>query len=398
MHGACSHAIFSVKQLKKIRTLRGTGFMEGHKPTIAMVALQISYAAVNLTSRAALTHGMSPRVVVVYRQAIATIVMAPIAYFVERWRKPTATALGVKSLSLMFIISLIGVTANQNCYFMGMSLTSSSIASAMGNLLPAVTFVMAASLGLEKVNIRSLVSVAKVIGTVVCVMGAVSMASIKGSKLLNVEFPTSNFIFQSKAENWVLGCALLFGSCCCWSVWLILQVPMSKRYPDHLSLSAWMCFFATIQSGTVAIFLGPDLKAWELNSSIKILCSIYTGIMGSGILFYVQSWCISKRGPLFSAMFNPLCTVIVTISACDFLHEELYVGSLVGAIAVVGGLYAVLWGKAHDIDARMEVSPRDGSVQIKASSDESTDGCKIDIKEPLLGDKLQAIDRNETTQ
>ncbi|XP_058111549.1 WAT1-related protein At4g30420-like [Magnolia sinica] len=370
--------------------------MEGHRPTIAMVMMQFTNAAVNLTTRAALTQGMRPWVLVVYRQAIATIFMAPIAYFAER-RKPTAAALGIKSLSLMFITSLIGITVNQSCYFMGMSLTSSTTASAMSNLLPAVTFVMAASLGLEKVNIRSLASVAKVIGTIVCVMGALSMALIKGPKLLNMEFPTSNSIFQSEGENWILGCALLFGSCCCWSVWLILQVPMSESYPDHLSLSAWMCFFAMIQSGAVAIFLEPDPIAWELNSSIKILCCIYTGIIGSGMSFYVQSWCISKGGPLFPAMFSPLCTVIVTISASIFLHEELYIGSLVGAIAVIGGLYVVLWGKAHDLDARREISPSDGSVQIKVSSDESTDGCKIEIKEPLLGDKLQAIDRDETT-
>ena len=50
------------------------------------------------------------------------------------------------------------------------------------------------------------------------------------------------------------------------------------------------------------------------------------GGIGSGLSFFVQAWVISRRGPLFSAMFNPLCTVIVTILAAAFLHEKIYTG------------------------------------------------------------------------
>lgn len=51
------------------------------KPTVVMIALQFSYAAVALSTRAALLQGMSPRVFVFYRQAIATLVITPVAYF-----------------------------------------------------------------------------------------------------------------------------------------------------------------------------------------------------------------------------------------------------------------------------------------------------------------------------
>jgi len=44
------------------------------------------------------------------------------------------------------------------------------------------------------------------------------------------------------------------------------------------------------------------------------------------VTFYLQSWCISVRGPLYSAMFNPLCTVITTVFAAIVLREELHVG------------------------------------------------------------------------
>lgn len=48
--------------------------------------------------------------------------------------------------------------------------------------------------------------------------------------------------------------------------------------------------------------------------------------MGSAVAFCLQAWCIKKRGPLFSGMFSPLATLIVTVLAALFLHEELYTG------------------------------------------------------------------------
>jgi hypothetical protein len=50
------------------------------------------------------------------------------------------------------------------------------------------------------------------------------------------------------------------------------------------------------------------------------------GVLGSGVVFYLQSWCISVRGPLYSAMFTPLCTVLTTALSAAILHEELHIG------------------------------------------------------------------------
>ncbi|KAL5699811.1 hypothetical protein ACHQM5_030661 [Ranunculus cassubicifolius] len=280
------------------------GWWSDSKPVFAMIVMQFSYSGVALFTRAALLQGMSPRVFVVYRQAIATLVVAPIAYFSKG--KTERVSLDMRSFGFIFVASLVG---------------------------------------LEKVKIRSLRSMAKVGGTILCVGGAISMALLKGPRLLNMELPSSNSFFHS---YWILGCLLLFGSCCCWSFWLILQVPMSASYPDHLGLSAWMCFFATFQSGILALCLEPKIATWTLDSKYQLFCCLFAGVVGSAISFFVQGWCISQRGPLFCAMFNPLSTVIVTILACMFLHEELYTGSFIGALAVVGGLYVVLWGKAKE--------------------------------------------------
>jgi len=48
--------------------------------------------------------------------------------------------------------------------------------------------------------------------------------------------------------------------------------------------------------------------------------------MGSAVALCLQAWCISRRGPLFSAMFTPVSTLIVTVLAVLLLHEEVYIG------------------------------------------------------------------------
>ncbi|KAL3535282.1 hypothetical protein ACH5RR_003743 [Cinchona calisaya] len=315
--------------------------LEDQKPIIFMVGLQFMYAAVTLSSRASLLQGMSPRVFVAYRQVIATLLVTPVAVFKSR-RNENKCSLGWKNFWLIFLISLIGVTINQNIYFEGLYLASSSISSAMGNLLPAITFVMAYIVGLEKINIQSSRSIAKIIGTIICVTGAISMVLLKGPKLLKQEFhflPIHSLLSKG-GETWLLGCLFLFASNCCWSIWLILQVPVSKSYPDHLSLTAWMCFIASWQSIAIAFFIEKDLQAWKLQTHLEVGCLFLTS-GAIAISFFAQSWCISRRGPLFPAMFNPLCTVIVTFFAFTFFQEEMYVGSF-------GRLILISWRERLD--------------------------------------------------
>eukprot|EP00257_Ricinus_communis_P009481 XP_002528209.2 WAT1-related protein At4g30420 [Ricinus communis] len=326
------------------------GLLDEYMPEIAMFGLQFSFAGATLITRAALVQGMSPRVFVVYRQAIATLIVAPLAYF----------------------------------------------SRVHGYLVPAITFIMAAIMGIEKINIRSLRSIAKIVGTVLCVTGAISMALLRGTKLLNTSI--------LGGENWLVGCLFLFGSACCWSFWLILQVPVTSSYPDHLSLSAWMCFLATIQSAVATIFLERDLNQWKLHSYLELICCLFAGIVSSGLSFFLQAWCISQRGPLFTAMFNPLGTVIVTVCAAMFLHEEIYMGSLIGAVGVIIGLYVVLWSKAKDVVRNEEdKDPKLKTDQMHISNiliDESMEEgkCRADLQEPLLPDKSNYVGENNLHQ
>nr|XP_043623628.1 WAT1-related protein At4g30420-like [Erigeron canadensis] len=331
------------------------GWIEYYRPVMVMMALQLTYAGMSVSAKAALLQGMSPRVFVLYRQAFGTLFIAPVAFFSRR--KAKGNSIGWESFSLIFIAALFGITGNQMIQYEGIYLASASAASALSNLIPAITFVAASIVGFERIDMRSVRTIAKILGTVVCVSGASAMTLIKGPKLLNAQLPSSNsLLFDSVETNntWLLGCICLFVSCSCWSFWLILQVPLTRSYPDHLSLSAWMCFIGTLQCATVTFFTDPSVEAWKIKSYFELGTCLYAGIFGSGISIFAQSWVIQKRGPVFAAMFNPLNTVVVTIVACIFLQEQIYFGSVIGAFGIIIGLYVVLWGKAKDVEELKE--------------------------------------------
>lgn len=83
---------------------------------------------------------------------------------------------------------------------------------------------------MEKVNIQSLRTIAKIVGTMICVTGAVSlsMTLLKGPKLLNADhkMPSKTMMTTTleSDENWLIGCLFLLGSSVAGSIWLILQV------------------------------------------------------------------------------------------------------------------------------------------------------------------------------
>lgn len=59
--------------------------VQGLKPVLLMVMVQITFAGVNVFYKLAVNDGMSLRVVVAYRFVFATVFIAPLALIVERF-------------------------------------------------------------------------------------------------------------------------------------------------------------------------------------------------------------------------------------------------------------------------------------------------------------------------
>ncbi|CAG7898591.1 unnamed protein product [Brassica rapa] len=190
-----------------------------------------------------------------------------------------------------------------------------------------------------------------------------AMTFLRGPKLLN----------DPLNQDWLLGCFFLLISTFAWSSWLILQVKIAVHCPDHLYTTSWTCLMATIASFLMALALGnTDLHSWKLDSSLKLSCCVYSGLQ-LAVFFFLQAWCVSRKGPVFSALFNPLSTVIVTFFGALYLKEKTYLGSLLGALAIILGLYIVLWGKSEDY--------QEEATDLKLQDEHSN------LSQLLIGDK-----------
>jgi len=339
------------------------GWLASFKPHIAILVDQACIAGLNIITRIALVNGMNHFVLVAYTQAVATMVIGPFAYFLERNKRPAMTC---PIFCQIFVLALCGITAFQNIYCAGLIDTSAIFASAMINTIPVFVFVMATASGMEKVDMNSMYGQAKVVGTIVCVGGAMIMTFYKGPVLLATPHGL-------RLSTWILGALMLFVACLFRSGWVTFQAPVARKYPAPLSLTAIMLSQAAVQSILVALIFEPKASAWRVKWDIQLLNILYSGLLSSSFGVFLQMYCIRAKGPVFVAMFCPTSTILVVIFEHIILRVKLHLGSLLGAILIIAGLYTVLWGKGKDDNLE-----RDGS--------EKSTACSIDIRQPLLQD------------
>ncbi|KAI4384607.1 hypothetical protein MLD38_002733 [Melastoma candidum] len=349
-------------------------FLEGSKPYFAMISLQFGYAGMNIITKVSLNHGMSHYVLVVYRHAIATAVIAPFALVFERKKQPRIT---FPVFMQIFALALLGPVIDQNFYYAGLKLTSPTFSCAMSNMLPAMTFVMAVIFRMEKINLKEVKCQAKIIGTVVTVAGAMLMTLYKGplvemvwTKHMHAQ-STSDATVQSSTvsdKDWFLGSILLIIATLAWASLFVLQTKALETYRNHqLSLTSLVCLVGTIQAIAVTLVMERKPGAWKVGWDMNLLAAAYAGIVTSSISYYVQGIVIKRRGPVFATAFSPLMMIIVAIMGSFILAEKIYTGGVIGAALIVAGLYSVLWGKHKE--------RRHEDDQIIQEIPESVKGC-----------------------
>ncbi|XP_075098554.1 WAT1-related protein At5g07050-like [Nicotiana tabacum] len=320
------------------------GIFKKFKPHFLMILAQICYTFLYFITEASFNHGMNPHVYVTYRHIVGGLVMLPFAYFLERQTRPKLT---LALLLEIFVLSLMGVSLTLNMYFVSLNFTSPTFVSSMVNTIAALTFVLAVIFRLEVVNVGDPRGIAKILGTLVSLAGVMTMTLYKGACLKNLWQPLiyiqrgSSFVH----ENWLKGSILTVASCITWSIWYIMQAYTLKRYPAQLSLTTWMSFVGAAQSAFYTVIVQHKRAAWTIGFNIDFWSTIYGGIVISGLVVFIQLWCNEQKGPVFVTMFNPLSTILVAILAYFVFGERLYMGSIIGAVIVIVGLYLLLWGK-----------------------------------------------------
>nr|CAB3496444.1 unnamed protein product [Digitaria exilis] len=184
----------------------------------------------------------------------------------------------------------------------------------------------------------------KFAGILFCIAGVIVMSVYKGPMFRSFNH---HHLFQSGGgsssgaaethsnKQWVLGIVYMTLSNVLAGLWTVLQEPLiedtSKLMNTTLQISC-----ASVQTFLVAVAAQRDFSKWKLG---------WNGVIVTALSYYMQMWTIAKRGPVFLAMSMPLTFVFTIVISFSIIGDAIGLGSILGGVLLVGGLYNVFWGK-----------------------------------------------------
>ncbi|KAK1438847.1 hypothetical protein QVD17_04659 [Tagetes erecta] len=272
-------------------------------PFVAMLMKTCLDMAMLTVVKAAMNDGMGTIVYIIYHNALGTLILLPlfILHIIRAVDRPPLT---FRILFRLFILGLLGVCLFEILVFVGVDYSSPTMASAISNLSPGITFLIAVIFRMEKMDTRSSSSVAKLLGTLIAISGAMLFTFYQGPEIFHIIQPrdSPNELCLSQQLKWKLGGLIIVSGGIFGCIWNVLQI-------DLFYLKA--VYFTVIHSN-------------------------------------VFTWCLRKKGPIYGTMFSPLSIVIAVSLGVTYLGDSLHLGSAIGATIVSIGFYTVLWGQAKE--------------------------------------------------
>ncbi|KAG6547797.1 hypothetical protein Mapa_010611 [Marchantia paleacea] len=152
-----------------------------------------------------------------------------------------------------------------------------------------------------------------------------------------------------------------------------LQIPALRRFPAPVSLAASSIFIGALALFITGLSSISQASDWILRSPGTLISVFYAGAIASGLNFSLQAWANQRGGPVLVAAYIPLQTVFSAFLGVVILDDPLHLGSVIGALFILIGLYLVIWGqRLHRLCKERECMATPFS------------GVADDIREPLL--------------
>ncbi|CAK9199403.1 unnamed protein product [Sphagnum troendelagicum] len=374
----------------------------------SLAFIHLAFAGLQILARVALVDGLSQYMFTIYRNLLGFVLIGPLAYYVERGKRPQLT---FSMLCKFNLLALTGIVGSQQLFLAGLWLTSPLFTAVAQNLIPIFTFLLAVSFGLEEVRFFRRDGIAKVLGTIICIGGAMTVSLYKGMVILKADKLHSMNLLQLEADQYTqpfrnlatiyglsgplveykinsfhLGIICVLLDTFSWAVYLTLQMPILRKFPAPMTVNAFTYVFGFIQVGLVGAVWEGNLKFLDFNlsSSAQVIAVLYAGIIASGVSYVLQSWCVQRAGPFIASVYNPLQMVFAAALAVLILGDTVFLGTVLGAILVVGGFYMVVYGQA--LERRLK---RDSTLTSNSLADpektQITESFCSNLERPLLG-------------
>ncbi|KAF5960259.1 hypothetical protein HYC85_001468 [Camellia sinensis] len=239
-----------------------------------------------------------------------------------------------------------GIQMAMGLFYYGLRDTTATYATNFLNLIPVATFVFSIIAGMEKLRLRTKAGKVKTGGAILCLTGALTISLYKGKSFYIGHHTTNHQIISHKVNHhWTHGSLFLGFSVLSYAAWFVVQAKLFKEFPYKYWATMLTCIIGFMQSTVIGLWLDNSKASWSFGWNIQLITIIYSGALATAASFCLISWTIRHRGPTYPSMFNPLALIFIAIAETLFLDEPITVGSLLGMLLIVSGLYSFLWGK-----------------------------------------------------
>ncbi|XP_044465274.1 WAT1-related protein At5g40240-like [Mangifera indica] len=334
-------------------------FVQEASPFLAMITIECLDVALSVIMKAALNQGLNNMVSVVYCNAFAALLLLPYFIFSRNKRPPLTFSLLRKIFLLAFLMS-----SGQIMYLTGIKFSSPTLSSAIMNLIPILTFLLAVIFGFEKLELRRSSTHAKFSGAILAVTGAFIITMYKGPKLLASSTSTSptphHQLLLPLRSEWVIGGFLLLLCAIESAIVIISQADILKKCPDEMTIVFLTNFFVTTQAAVFSAIAERNPGAWKLSTTVEILAIVCNATLGNVFRTVVHIWCLHKKGPIYVAIFKPLGMAVAVVLTVIFLGSTLSLGSVIGSTVIALGFYTVMWVQMKEKNMAVDIEDFSG--------------------------------------
>jgi drug/metabolite transporter (DMT)-like permease len=284
---------------------------------VVLVLVQVMFASMAIAGKLVLPE-IPPQGLVVIRVSAAFTIMF-LAYLITG-RGKVRTG---RDWVMLAIVGLLGVTANQNMFLMGLERTTAINASILVTTVPIFT-VLYSVLGRQESASASKI-------------GGIALAGLGVVYLIGPDR-------VSLAPNLALGNGLVVMAMACYAGFLVLSKPLLRRY-DTLTVIVWAMFFGLL--GTLPMGLATLSRVSPTEVPIGIWAVVgYIILVPTIGAFFLSAWALKRSSSQLVAAYIYLQPLVTASIAPAILEgERITARMMVAGVAIFAGLGLVIWGE-----------------------------------------------------